>query len=105
MCLPIRRPCRDPPLERQKFIGAKGQVTAKNVSISANLVTVVADWKSAAYTGPSKFVFAMQANASSSFGSANKLDSARFGPTRPGFGRSLTQKKPPRKCRTATCIC
>ena len=47
------------PWNDREFIGAGGQVTAKSVSSSANVVTVVADWKSAASTGPSKFVFVL----------------------------------------------
>ncbi len=43
----------------KEFIGARGQVTAKSASRSANVVTVVAHWKSAAYSGPSKFVFVL----------------------------------------------
>ena len=48
------------PWNDKEFIGARGQVTARSVSSSANVVTVVADWKSAAYTGPSKFVFVLE---------------------------------------------
>lgn len=47
------------PWNDKEFIGAGGQVTARSVSNSANEVTVTADWKSAAYTGPSKFVFVL----------------------------------------------
>ncbi len=48
------------PWNDKEFIGAWGQVTARSVSNSANVVTVVADWKSAAYTGLSKFVFVLE---------------------------------------------
>lgn len=48
------------PWNAEWFIGAGGQVTVKSVSTNANEVTVLADWKSAAYTGPSKFVFVLE---------------------------------------------
>lgn len=41
------------------FIGAGGQVTPKAVVTDGNTVTVTAEWKSAAYTGPSRFVFVL----------------------------------------------
>jgi heme-degrading monooxygenase HmoA len=45
------------PWNEEWFIGAGGQVTVKSVSSGGNLVTVAVEWKSAAYTGPSKFTF------------------------------------------------
>jgi len=42
-----------------EFLGAKGRVSSKAASKVGNVVTVIGDWKSAAYTGPTKFVFVL----------------------------------------------
>ena len=48
------------------FVGAKGHVAVAHVDVADSpagaVVTVLADWKSAFYTGPSKFVFKMKAD-------------------------------------------
>lgn len=41
----------------KEFIGAKGQLTVKQTKIDGNEVTVDASWKSAFYSGDSRFVF------------------------------------------------
>ncbi len=43
----------------KEFIGAGGRVTAKSVSRVGNDVTVSGHWESAAYTGPTRFVFTL----------------------------------------------
>jgi hypothetical protein len=47
------------PWNDEWFIGAGGQAIVKSVNSAGDVVTVDVDWKSAAYTGPSKFTFTL----------------------------------------------
>ena len=42
------------------FVGAQGYAKINNVSSAGNTVTVLADWTSQFYSGPSRFVFVLQ---------------------------------------------
>lgn len=41
----------------EELIGAKGNMTVKDVAEDGNQITVTADWKSTFYSGPSRYVF------------------------------------------------
>ncbi len=45
------------PWNDQWFIGAGGKVAVAGVSVNGNTVTLTGEWKSAAYTGPTRCVF------------------------------------------------